>query len=177
MIRQYILAILLGFLLYACSTSTTIDTTTVKHVDLDRYMGTWYEIARYPHSFEKDLVAVTANYHLQEDGKIRVINSGRKDSLDGEYDAANGRAKIPNPEEPGKLKVSFFWIFYADYYILELDTVNYNYALIGSSSPDYLWILGRQPQMAPDTYRMLVDKAEKRGYDISKLDKVPQPSY
>jgi lipocalin len=140
-------------------------------------MGNWYEIARYPHSFEKGLVAVTANYRMLEDGTVRVVNLGRKDSLNGEYDAAIGRAKIPDPEEPGKLKVSFFWIFYADYYILELDTVDYNYALIGSSDPDFLWILGRKPQMDDHTYQMLVTNARERGYDISKLNKVPQPEY
>ncbi len=177
MIRKIFLPFFIALLLYACSSKSTIDTTTVKTVDINRYTGNWYEIARYQHSFEKDLVSVTANYLLRDDGKIRVVNSGRKDSLNGEYDAAIGLAKIPNPEDPGKLKVSFFWIFYADYYILDLDTTNYSYALIGSSSPDYLWILSRQPQMEPSTYQMLVDKAEKRGYDISKLYKVPQSEY
>lgn len=87
-----------------------------------------------------------------------------------------GTAKIPNPEEPGKLKVSFFWFFYADYYVLELDTVNYNYALIGSSSPDYLWILSRTPQMDPIVYHDLENRAKARGYDISKLIQVEQPA-
>ncbi|PTN09858.1 lipocalin family protein [Mangrovibacterium marinum] len=162
-------------LLSACSSTGNIDTRTVQNVDIDRYLGTWYEIARYPNSFEKGLVGVTANYQLREDGKIQVVNSGRKSSLNGEYKTATGRAKIPNPQETGKLKVSFFWIFYADYYILELDTMNYNYALIGSSSPDYLWILSRSPQMNPQSYQMLIDSARKRGYDVNKLEKVLQP--
>lgn len=175
MASRLFLAFIVLICLSSCSAKTTVNTTTVKSVDIDRYLGTWYEIARYPHSFEKDLVGVTANYEMREDGKINVVNSGYKDSLDGEFDAANGVAKIPNPDEPGKLKVSFFLFFYADYYILDLDTTDYQYALVGSSSDDYLWILYRHPQMPEKLYQQLVNEAEQRGYDISKLSKVPQP--
>lgn len=155
------------------SNSQMIDKTTVKELDLNRYLGTWYEIARFPHSFEKDLVGVTATYSLRDDGKINVVNQGYKNKLDGELSVAEGKAKIPQKSEPGKLKVSFFWIFYADYNVLELDE-NYQYAMIGSSSPKYFWILSRTPQMAPATYEMLLEKARKRGYNLEKLEKVPQ---
>ncbi len=151
-----------------------IDQTTVKELDLNRYLGTWYEIARFPHSFEKNLVGVTATYSLREDGKIEVLNQGFKNTLDGERSKAIGKAKIPDKLEPGKLKVSFFWIFYADYNVLELDE-NYQYVMIGSSSPRYFWILSRTPQMDPAVYDMLLDKARKRGYNLVKLYKVPQP--
>ena len=151
-----------------------IDQTTVKELDLNRYLGKWYEIARFPHSFEKNLVGVTATYTLKPDGKIEVLNEGLKNSLDGERSKAIGKAKIPNKLEPGKLKVSFFWIFYADYYVLELDNVNYRYAMIGSSSDKYFWILSRTPQMDPAVYNMLLDKARNRGYNLEKLYKVPQ---
>ena len=129
---------------------------------------------RFPHFFEKDLVGVTATYRLLEDGKIEVINAGNKYTLDGEHSKAVGKAKLPNNLEPGKLKVSFFWIFYADYYVLELDAVNYQYAMIGSSSDKYFWILCRTPQMDSTVYNMLLDKARKRGYNLDKLYKVPQ---
>ncbi len=163
--------------LFSCkSNQELINTTTVSELNLDKYLGTWYEIARFPHSFEKDLVGVTANYQLREDGKIKVTNSGYKNTLDGEYDEAIGKAKIPDPiNDPGKLKVSFFLFFYGDYYVLKLDE-NYQYALIGSSTPKYLWILSRTPQMDDETYNMLVAEAQQRGYDISKLYKVPQKS-
>ena len=151
-----------------------IDKTTVKTLDLNRYLGTWYEIARFPHSFEKNLVGVTATYSMRNDGKIEVLNQGFKNTLDGELSKAFGKAKIPNKLEPGKLKVSFFWIFYADYYVLELDE-NYRYVMIGSSSDKYFWILSRTPQMEPATYEMLLEKARKRGYNLAKLEKVPQP--
>lgn len=158
----------------ANTSSQMIDKSTVKELDLNRYLGTWYEIARFPHSFEKNLVGVTATYSLREDGKIRVINQGYKTTLDGELSVAEGKAKIPDPSEPGKLKVSFFWIFYADYNVLELDE-NYQYVMIGSSSPKYFWILSRTPQLDSETYSMLLDKARKRGYNLEKLYKVPQP--
>lgn len=150
-----------------------IDQTTVKELDLNRYLGTWYEIARFPHSFEKNLVGVTATYSMRSDGKIEVVNQGFKNSLGGEPSQAIGKAKIPNPQEPGKLKVSFFWIFYADYFVLELDE-NYQYAMIGSSSDKYFWILSRTPQLAPEIYEMLLEKARVRGYNLEKLEKVPQ---
>jgi apolipoprotein D and lipocalin family protein len=154
--------------------SQMIDKTTVKELDLNRYLGIWYEIARFPHSFEKNLVGVTATYSLREDGKITVVNQGFKNTMDGERSKAVGKAKIPNKLESGKLKVSFFWIFYADYFVLELDE-NYQYAMIGSSSDKYFWILCRTPQMTPGVYEMLLEKARKRGYNLERLEKVLQP--
>ncbi len=153
---------------------TIIDTKTVDQLELNKYLGTWYEIARFQHSFEKDLVGVTATYNLRDDGKIEVVNSGYKNTLDGEYTQATGKAKIPNTSKPGQLKVAFFLFFYADYNVLVLDSENYQYALIGSSTPKYLWILSRTPQMDEATYNMLVEEARKRGYDTGLLFKVPQ---
>jgi len=118
---------------------------------------------------------VTATYRLKADGMIEVLNEGFKNTLEGEHSKAIGKAKIPNKLESGKLKVSFFWIFYADYFVLELDEENYQYAMIGSSSDKYFWILCRTPQMNESVYNMLIDKARKRGYHLEKLYKVPQP--
>ena len=165
----------LSFIGCAQPDKNRIDNSTIKSLDLNRYLGTWYEIARFPHSFEKNLVGVTANYSLREDGMIRVLNKGYKKSLDGKLSVAEGKAKIPDPNDSGKLKVSFFWIFYGDYYILELDE-NYQYVMIGSSTDKYFWILSRTPQMDESIYQMLLDKARKRGYNLDKLEKVPQPA-
>lgn len=169
------LLILTVFSIFSCTktNSQMIDQTTVKELNLNRYLGTWYEIARFPHSFEKNLVGVTATYSLRDDGKIEVLNQGYKNTLDGEKSRAVGKAKIPNKLEPGKLKVAFFWIFYADYFVLELDE-NYQYVMIGSSSDKYFWILNRTPKMDPVIYEMLLEKARKRGYNLDKLYKVPQ---
>jgi apolipoprotein D and lipocalin family protein len=151
-----------------------VDTTTVDTLDLERYLGTWYEIARFPHSFEKGLVGVTASYSMRDDGKIRVVNQGYKGTLEGKRSRAEGKAKIPDPSEPARLKVSFFLFFYGDYFVLELDE-DYQWAMIGSSSPDYFWILSRTPGLDPGVYRMLLDNAERRGYDLSLLIEVEQP--
>ena len=176
MYKIRVLLIISVLFLFSCtkSNSQMIDQTTVKALDLNRYLGTWYEIARFPHSFEKNLVGVTATYSLREDGKIEVLNQGFKNTLNGEQSKAVGKAKIPDKREPGKLKVSFFWIFYANYFVLELDE-NYQYVMIGSSSDKYFWILSRTPQMEPAVYEMLLEKARKRGYNLDKLYKVPQP--
>lgn len=154
--------------------SPMVNNKTVKQLDLNRYLGTWYEIARFPHSFEKDLVGVTATYSLKTNGKIKVVNQGYLKTLDGQLKRATGKAKIPDLNEPGKFKVSFFWIFYSDYYVLELDQRNYNWVMLGSSSPRYFWILSRTPRMKDDTYKMLINNAKKRGYDLSKLIMVKQ---
>jgi lipocalin len=150
-----------------------IDKTTVKNVDLSKYLGTWYEIARYDHSFERGLVGVSATYSLRPDGKIDVLNQGHKHHLKGKLKKAHGKAKIPNESDPAKLKVSFFWIFYSDYYILDLDK-DYQWVIVGSSSDKYLWILSRTPQMEGKLFEKMLDKVKKRGYHTSTLLVIPQ---
>jgi len=170
-----LLSFILTSLLTGCSgQKQMIDNSVVKELDLQKYLGTWYEIARYDHRFEKGLVGVTANYSMRSDGKIKVVNSGYENTLDGEYTESVGKAKIPDPKnEPAKLKVSFFWFFYGDYFVLELDE-NYQWAVIGSSSNKYLWILSRTPQMESEIYNDLLQRIADRGYDTSKLIKVKQ---
>ena len=173
-----ILSLLLSMsvpLLSACAQTTDkqINTETVKSLDIKRYMGMWYEIARFDHRFERGLVGCTAEYTLLPDGKIQVLNSGYKNDFNGKYKTAKGKAKLPNPAEPGKLKVSFFLWFYGDYYVMELDK-DYKYVLIGSSSDKYLWILSRTPQLPSETLELILDKARQRGYDVSKLIWVKQ---
>jgi lipocalin len=107
-----------------------IDKTTVQSLDIQRYLGTWYEIARFQHSFEKDLVGCTATYTLKGNGKIEVLNQGYYKTLDGKLKVARGKAKMT--DQPGKLKVAFFLFFYAEYNVMELDQEGYQWALIGS---------------------------------------------
>ncbi|MDE5420462.1 lipocalin family protein [Labilibaculum sp. DW002] len=153
---------------------SVVDKTVVKELDIERYLGTWFEIARYDHSFERGLVGVKANYSMRPDGKIKVVNSGYKGNLSGEYSEAIGKAKIPDPlNAPGKLKVSFFWIFYGDYFVFDLEE-NYKWVVIGSSTDKYLWILSRKPQMEKEVYNELLDRLKKRGYEVSDLIKVEQ---
>ena len=155
--------------------NTMIDKTVVKELDIDRYLGKWYEISRYDHKFERGLVGVTATYSFREDGKIKVVNAGYKNTLNGQKSEAIGKAKIPNPSIRSKLKVSFFWFFYGDYFVLELDE-NYKWAVIGSSSDKYLWILSRTPQMDDGLYDEILNNLTQRGYDVNKLLKVKQQS-
>lgn len=165
--------LLLLFISFNSQAMPSLDQTIKNTFDfeLEKYLGTWFEIARFDHSFERGLEAVTATYSLRDDGKIKVLNQGIRN---GERSEAIGKAKLASLETPRNLKVSFFWIFYAPYNILEIDE-NYQAVLIGSKSSKYLWILSRTPQLDDDSYRMLLQKAEKRGYDISKLIKVKQP--
>ena len=169
----FLIAFLLVIITGGCQTkiSGEMDNSTIKELDLQRYLGTWYEIARFDHRFERGLQGVTATYSLREDGKIKVLNQGFKNGLNGELSVAEGKAKLT--DEPGKLKVSFFWIFYADYFVMELDE-NYQWALIGSKSDKYLWILSRTPKLEDNVKNLILQKAEKRGYDTSKLIWVEQ---
>ena len=154
-----------------CENAAIVDNSTVTSIDLGRYMGKWYEIARYDHRFERDMTHVTAEYSFLDDGKILVLNKGIKN---GKAKEIVGKAKQPDPQNaPGKLKVSFFMWFYTDYYVMELDE-NYQYAVIGSSSDEYLWILSHTPELPYDTIVYLIDRLELRGYDTEKLTWVEQ---
>ena len=147
------------------------DNSPVPSLDLSRYLGVWYEIARFDHSFERDMDNVTAEYLLRDDGRIDVINSGWKN---GKYKVADGKARQPDPKtNPAHLEVSFFLFFYSPYNVMMLDE-DYQVALVGSKSPDYLWILSRKPVQSDAVLDHIVEEAESRGYDTSKLIWVDQ---
>lgn len=147
---------------------------TVAWVDLDRYLGTWYEIASFPAWFQKNCTAVTADYSLRDDGLIKVVNSCRKGSLDGKLKQSTGRAKVVDPETNSKLKVSFFGPFWGDYWIIDLDP-DYRWAVVGVPNRKYLWILSRSPVMDPETLNAIVGRLTESGYDMSKLNMTKQP--
>ena len=173
---KFVLFFALSLSISSCTgQNDTVDKTVVKDFTLEKYLGTWYEIDRYDHRFERGLTGVTATYSLEPDGTIKVVNAGYKDSLQGERSEAIGKAKIPDPDVPSKLKVSFFWIFYADYFVLELDP-EYQWAVVGSKSDNYLWILSRRPQMDQAIYKELLSRLTQRGYDVEKLIQVEQKS-
>lgn len=143
----------------------SLDNSTVTEFDISRFMGRWYEIARYEHRFEKGMTHVTATYTLRDNGSISVKNEGYKN---GKHKEVKGRAKQPDPKDPGKLKVSFFLWFYSDYYVLDVDS-DYRYVLIGSSSDKYLWIMSREKTLPAKKQEELLDELRTRGYDTSKL--------
>lgn len=154
------------------SCRTTQDLPTVESVELTRYQGLWYEIARLPNSFEKGLECVTATYTLKSNGKIEVLNRGYSEEK-GSYRSARGTARVPDPDEPGKLKVSFFWPFSGDYYILLLDE-QYQYALVGAPSRKYLWVLSRTKVLDAALYVRLMDHAEQHGFDTDQVRETSQ---
>lgn len=170
MVLLLTLVSVMAFAVYAEGTddSPKFDNTTVRSVDLEKYLGTWFEIARFDHSFERGLEYATARYTLMDNGKVKVVNSGIKD---GQVKTSEGKAKTT--DNPGLLRVSFFGPFYSDYRIMMLDD-DYKYALIGSGSQKYLWILSRTPQIPEDVKASMLLEARLRGYDVSKLIWVKQ---
>lgn len=146
----------------------------VDSVDLERYLGRWYEIASYPAWFQKNCTAVTADYSLREDGLIEVINSCRKKTLDGKLKQSKGRAKVVDETTNAKLKVSFFGPFWGPYWIIDLDP-EYRWAVVGAPSRKYLWILSRTPQMDQTVYDEIVSRLPAKGYDPEGLNTTEQP--
>ncbi len=153
------------------SENSTKDIPAICNVDLERYLGRWYEIARLPHSFEKGLENVTATYNLKSDGKIEVINAGFKN---GEKSMARATAWIPDKSCTGRLLVSFFRPIKSEYNIIRLDEENYSYAVITSSTKNYLWILSREPRISAGLYDDLMAYISAKGFDASKIIKVKQ---
>ena len=168
---------LVTFLTFAAFTAAVLDDRkdeleVVQSVDLTRYVGRWYEISRLPNSFQKKCAdMVTANYTMRADGKIEVINRCRKAS--GEYATAKGKAKIVDKKTNAKLKVTFFWPFYGDYWILDLGP-NYEYAVVGEPGRKYLWILSRSPQMDEALYQELLQKMAGKGFNTEKMVRTSQ---
>ncbi|QFT83920.1 Outer membrane lipoprotein Blc precursor [Halomonas sp. THAF12] len=156
----------------AACTGMPQGTQPVDGFDAERYLGRWYEVARFDHSFEEGLDCVTADYARRDDGGIRVINRGI--DLDaGEVDVAEGKAYPIGEPGQGRLKVSFFGPFYAGYNVLALAD-DYDWALVAGPDRDYLWVLSRTPELAPDTYRDLVERAEALDFPVDELIEVEQ---
>jgi apolipoprotein D and lipocalin family protein len=145
----------------------------VKGFDVHRYLGTWYEIARLDHSFERGLIYVTATYSLNEDGSLSVVNRGFDPGLN-RWKEAQGRAHFVSEPDQGRLKVSFFRPFYGGYNILEIDDRNYSYALVCGNSRSYLWILARHPELPETVITSLTKKAETLGFETDGLIFVQQ---
>lgn len=155
--------------------ASTLETTmkplsTVAHVELNRYLGEWYEIARYPNRFQRDCPGSKATYSLMENGRIRVLN----ECFDADFNqlrrSAQGTAKVVDRESNAKLKVTFFWPFSGDYWIIDLDKY-YQYAVVGHPDRKYLWILGREKNMPELLYQEILARLAAQGYDPTMLIK------
>lgn len=140
---------------------------------LSRYLGTWYEIARLDHSFERGLEKVTAEYSLRDDGGVKVVNRGYSTKAQ-RWKEAEGKAYFVGEPDAGYLKVSFFGPFYGAYVVFELDQEGYQYAYVTGPDRSYLWFLSRTPRVSPEQYQRFLDTARARGFDVDKLIVVKQ---
>ncbi len=141
---------------------------TAQKVNLGRYEGKWYEVARLPQSFEKNCVGVTAEYALRPDGKLSVKNTCRKLTCDGRVSQANGVATVVDHHDNSKLKVSFFWPLEGDYWIFEVDP-EYRYAVVGSPDKKSFWILSRTPRLSSSIVQSILARFQLKGFDLSNV--------
>ena len=167
------LVTLLGVLaISGCATTTSRlglpPLETVPHVEVQRYLGTWYELASIPQRFQRGCTATTATYSLRPDGELDVLNKCRMDSVDGVEKTATGRARVVDAATNAKLEVSFFRPFWGDYWIIDLDP-EYQYAVVGHPGRDYLWILSRTAHVEPAVYDGIVAKLTQQGYPLDRL--------
>jgi len=151
----------------AC-TGIPANVSAVDNFELNRYLGTWYEIARLDHSFERGLTRVTAQYRLRDDGGIDVVNRGF-DSSGDRWKEAHGKGYFIDRSDSGRLKVSFFGPFYGAYNVIALDRKDYSYAMVCGPDRSYLWILTRDPRPAPGIVEKLVAQAKDLGFATEKL--------
>lgn len=159
-------ALICMVLLFTACSSKNPPLQTVQKVDINRYLGTWYEIARYEHFFEKDCKNVSANYSMIDEQTIKVVNRCTN-MLTNEKKEAIGRAYATD-DTNSKLKVSFFRPFYGDYWVMILDE-NYDYVVVGTPSREYLWILARKPILDEKIKNEILQKLPTLGFDASKL--------
>jgi len=174
--RRGVVPAVLALALACAGTPPGPPLETAERVDLERYLGLWYEIASFPTRFQEGCEATTARYSRREDGRIRVLNACTRD---GERDLAEAVAWVPDPREPAKLEVRFFWPFTGDYWILAVgpeDASDYAWALVGHPSRNYLWVLSREPVLDEARYDEIVGIARARGFDVSRLERTARPS-
>lgn len=162
-----IILFIFQLVIHSCTMSQNPPSVT-DAIDINRYMGKWYEIASYPMSFQKDCYCVTADYSLTDKGYVKVFNSCKKGSINGKFKSITGKAFPVAETNNVKLKVQFFWPFKADYWVLD-KADDYSWAVVSGPNRKYLWILSRTPEMNNETYQGITDRLVKNGFDISKL--------
>jgi apolipoprotein D and lipocalin family protein len=154
-------------LLFSC-TSIPKTVQPITGFDVNRYLGTWHEVARLDHSFERGLTQVTATYSKRDDGGIKVVNRGFNEAK-SKWKESEGKAYFVGQDTVGHLKVSFFGPFYGSYVIMELDKEDYNYALVCGPDYSYLWMLSRKKELDADVKEMLIEKAKESGFKTEEL--------
>lgn len=172
--RQMVRGLVLGL---AClgggAMAQTLPREPVRTVDLQRYLGKWYEQGRFEQSFQRGCEGVTAEYSQLPDGRIGVLNSCRQDSVNGPLRSASAKAKVVEGSGNAKLKVTFFWPFEGDYWVLD-HAPDYSWSIVGDGSGQYLWILTRARKVSPARYEALTQRAARFGFDVSQLRRTQQ---
>ncbi len=171
--KNFVLFISIIFL--AACNKKNLSLETADNVNLEKYVGRWYEIASIPQKFQEGCHCTTAEYELKDD-YVKVINSCTQGGVDGELDVAEGKAFIPDENDKSRLKVQFFWPFKGDYWILELGD-NYEYAAVGSPDRESLWILSRTPIMDEQTYKTILKSLKVKGFPTEELNMTDQSCY
>lgn len=166
-------SLIVGLVGLTACTGLPEDIEPVTGFDGDRYLGTWYEIARLDHSFERGLTNVRAEYSRNDDGSIKVINRGYN-AEEEQWEEADGRAVFVEDKNTGHLKVSFFGPVYASYVVFELDKEEYSYAYVTGYDHDYLWFLSRTPKVSDEAMEAFRDRARAEGFDLDELILVGQ---
>ena len=170
--KKVIAIMALSFLLSGCA-GIPSEVHAVDNFQIDRYLGTWYEIARLDHSFERGLINVSATYTLRDDGGIDVLNKGF-DTKKDKWTQIKGKAYFVKDKNTGRLKVTFFWPFYGGYNIISLDKENYSYSLVCGPTRSYLWILAREKTLAQPVIESLIENADNLGFKTDRLIFVEQ---
>ena len=157
-----------------CTTMTaqaqTQELQTVPFVDLNKYLGKWYDIASFPQSFQQGCSCTTAEYSMNKDGSVKVVNTCNKE---GKIKVSTGKARVKDKETNAKLSVTFFWPFKGKYWIIDLAD-DYSYAVVGHPNRNYLWILSRTRQLDQQVYAGILSRIKAKGYDLAKLKKTEQ---
>ena len=167
-VRSVFLALIITLTLAACSTAPPEGIRPVTSFDLNRYLGQWYEIARLDHVFERGMSDISANYQLQDDGSVKVINRGYNTQRQV-WKEAIGRALFVGDSDTASLKVSFFGPFYGGYHVIALDQQSYRWSMVSGPDRDYLWILSREKTLPAEVREQLVSQAQALGFATDKL--------
>ncbi len=171
--KKYLFTVLINIIMFGFVKSQNMQLETVQNVDLNKYIGKWYEIALYPNRFEKDCYCTTAEYELTSKKYIKVTNTCRKKSINGEIKSIVGKAFVVEGSGNAKLKVQFFFPFKGDYWIIDLAD-DYSYAVVSEKTMKYLWILSRTSKMNEEIYESILKKIELKGFDIQRIVKTEQ---
>lgn len=168
--QKHFVFLVLGYLISNQGMTQSLE--TVKELDLEKYSGTWYEIAAFPQRFQKGCHCTTATYTMTNKNYIIVENRCKKNGVDGKESYIKGKAFLSGPDQ-AKLKVQFFWPFKGKYWIIDLAD-DYSFAVVGHPNREYLWILSRTPQLKDKIYDEIVSRLKEKNFDVSKLRKTVQ---